>query len=93
MKITIKQPKLWWPNGFGTPFIYDFKIKLISGIKTINQKIVPYGIRSTRLDQLNNQFTIILNGYRIYCKGSNYVPMDMLYPRLNNKNYQKPNSI
>lgn len=24
-----------------------------------------------------------MNGYAVYCKGANYVPMDMFYPRIN----------
>ena len=36
----------------------------------------------------NKQFQVKINGYAVYCKGGNYVPPDMLYPRLTNPNYQ-----
>jgi len=26
----------------------------------------------------------MVNGYMVYCKGANYVPPDMFYPRLSN---------
>lgn len=50
----------------------------------IHTKSVSYGIRTVRLDQTSNAFTLIINGYKVYCKGANYVPPDMLYPRASN---------
>lgn len=86
--VEIPNPKLWWPNGIGEPNMYDFNVKLIrnSNFSTIDQKIIPFGIRSVELDQHNNKFTFMINGYPIYCKGANYVPMDMFYPRQTNSN-------
>ena len=55
--------------------------------------MVSYGIRTVELDQENNKFTVIINGYKVYCKGANYVPPDMLYPRLTNKDYKSGNTI
>jgi beta-mannosidase len=36
---------------------------------------------------------VVVNGYKIYCKGANYVPPDMLYSRLNNEKYGKSGKI
>lgn len=36
---------------------------------------------------------MIVNGYPIYAKGANYVPLDMFYPRLTNKNYKPGNNF
>ena len=55
--------------------------------------MVAYGIRTVKLDQTNNKFDIYLNGHKVYCKGANYVPPDMLYPRLTNSLYTAGNSI
>lgn len=44
-ELIFKNPKLWWPNGYGEPNLYDFKIALkdannkISDIKTIRTGI------------------------------------------------------
>ena len=35
----------------------------------------------------------MINGYKVYCKGANYVPPDMLYPRLTNNAYKSGNTI
>lgn len=79
---------MWWPNGIGEPYIYDFEVRLGWGGKLVSEKKITYGIRTVRLDQTNNTFTVVVNGYKIYCKGANYVPPDMFYPRLTNKRYQ-----
>lgn len=50
-------------------------------------KTITYGIRTVQLDRSNNKFTVIINGYKIYCKGANYVPTDMFYPRTINPSY------
>lgn len=47
----------------------------------VDEKKTLFGIRTVKLDNSHNKFTVVVNGYNIYCKGSNYVPMDMFYPR------------
>ena len=63
------------------------------GEEVVEVKRIPYGIRTVKLNLENKQFQVIVNGYPVYCKGSNYVPPDMLYPRLTNKNYSPKNTI
>jgi beta-mannosidase len=92
--VEILEPKLWWPNGIGIPFIYDFVVEIQhQSNEVIHSQKIPYGIRSVKLDQKDKKFTIVVNGYPVYGKGANYVPMDMFYPRLTNKNFKSPSSI
>ena len=35
---------------------------------------------------------MLINGSPVYAKGSNYVPLDMLYPRTTNKYFQNNNT-
>lgn len=52
-----------------------------------------YGIRTVRLNSEGTNFQVIVNGYPIYCKGANYVPPDMMYPRLINPDFTPANTI
>ena len=61
--------------------------------KLVAEKQIIYGIRTVDLDLSNKKFTVRVNGYPIYCKGANYVPPDMLYPRLTNPDYTPGNTI
>lgn len=94
LDVEIRQPKLWWPNGIGKPNMYDFQVKLIyvSNFSEIDIKRVPFGIRTVKLDQTDKKFTVMINGYSIYCKGANYVPPDMFYPRTSNPEYKPGNT-
>lgn len=93
--IHIANPQLWWPNGIGKPHIYDFTVQLVvlgSG-EVIDQRKIPFGIRTVEVDLKDKKFEVKVNGYSIYCKGANYVPADMFYPRLENKAYKPGNTI
>lgn len=61
--------------------------------EVIDSKNIIYGIRTVELDLADTKFTVIVNGYPVYCKGANYVPPDMLYSRITNPDYQSGNSI
>lgn len=93
--VPILQPKLWWPNGIGEPYIYDFKVQLLkkSPITLVDERLIPFGIRTVSLDLENKKFEVKVNGYSVYCKGSNYVPIDMFYPRSTNSRYTPGNTI
>jgi Exo-beta-D-glucosaminidase Ig-fold domain/Glycosyl hydrolases family 2/Glycosyl hydrolases family 2, TIM barrel domain/Glycosyl hydrolases family 2, sugar binding domain len=61
-ELVFKNPKLWWPNGYGEPNLYDFKITLkdannkISDIKTIRTGVreMSYTFEVSN-DQAKNQ--------------------------------------
>lgn len=93
MDVRIDNPKLWWPNGLGDQFVYEFKVSLIDKNDQVDEKKVVFGVRSVELDLANKKFTVKVNGYPVYCKGANYVPPDMLYPRLTNPDYTPGNTI
>ena len=59
----------------------------------IDERVIPFGIRTVGLDLENKKFEVKVNGYSVYCKGANYVPPDMFYPRLTNSIYTPGNTI
>mgnify|MGYP000901941206 FL=1 len=59
----------------------------------LDHKKQVYGLHTVRLNSEGATFQVIVNGYPIYCKGANYVPPDMMHPRLINKDFYPPKSI
>ena len=83
--INLKNPKLWWPNGYGDQTLYDYEISLIVNgevKQTITGKV---GLRKVEL--LEEPFTadagdgysfwILINGKRVFIKGGNWIPTQL----------------
>ena len=80
---------LWWPRGYGEPALYDATVRILDGDGNIvdcdTKKI---GIRTVKLDftpvhteDNPGRFCFIVNGERIFARGSNWTPMDALHSR------------
>ena len=85
-RIAVKNPRLWWPNGYGEQYLYDLEISLYKGetlLDAVNKKI---GLREIKLcrenDEWGQEFCFSVNGVKIFAMGANYVPMDSLRSRM-----------
>jgi len=86
-EITISNPKLWYPNGMGDPFLYDVTVNLLFDNKLMDTHSFKHGIRSftasytkgnkyrTRWDK----YLFSVNGKETFLKGMNWMPIDFLF--------------
>jgi hypothetical protein len=44
-QLTVQHPRLWWPNGYGKPELYDLKLSFSQGGEISATKHVRFGIR------------------------------------------------
>jgi hypothetical protein len=44
-QLRIKNPKLWWPNGYGDPTLHDLTLTAAVGSATSDKKTLKFGIR------------------------------------------------
>jgi hypothetical protein len=44
-QLNVQHPRLWWPNGYGKPELYDLKLTFAEGDKESDTKQVTFGIR------------------------------------------------
>lgn len=81
LKFSLPQPKLWWCNGMGESFMYDFAISIKDNKKNIQAETLSVGIRTLELvkefDETGVSFKFILNSVPVFMKGANYVPGDV----------------
>lgn len=45
LQLTVQQPRLWWPNGYGKQDLYHLKLSFSEGGKESDTKQVRFGIR------------------------------------------------
>ena len=44
-QLTLQNPRLWWPNGYGKPDLYQLKLDFMEGGKESDSKQVRFGVR------------------------------------------------
>jgi exo-1,4-beta-D-glucosaminidase len=83
-QLTIADPLLWWPVGYGEPHLYDLELRFTTGPRLSDREALAVGIREvgsevTTVDGWRRRdFTV--NGRRVQIKGGAWVP-DMLLAR------------
>ncbi|WP_027378327.1 beta-mannosidase [Chryseobacterium daeguense] len=89
----IKNPKLWQPNGWGDPNLYDINVSLEKDSRKIAEKSEKIGLRIIELiqekDAKGKSFYFKVNGKPMYAKGTNWIPSDSFTPRITKEKYQK----
>ena len=76
-ELLIEDPQLWWPAGYGEPYLYGVEIKAVNEGKTICQLNENFGIRKINTYIGNDERIIEINGRKIYPRGGNWV-IDMM---------------
>ena len=89
----IGNPKLWWTNGLGEPYLYNFSTSLTVDDKIKDVVTDKIGIRSLRLvtdkDEVGTTMYFELNGKPVFMKGANYIPSDNFLPRVTEEKYER----
>ena len=83
LSLDIANPGLWWPAGYGAQTLYPLSVRL--GGATAEKKI---GIRKIEVlcgedaepdpetGEKGREMTVAVNGRRIFCKGTDWIPCD-----------------
>lgn len=72
-QLLVKNPKLWWPNGYGPQNLYTLNLSFDIANQVSDSKKVSFGIReiSYSVPETEN-LTISVNGVKVLCKGGNW---------------------
>ncbi|TFF30453.1 glycoside hydrolase family 2 protein [Mucilaginibacter psychrotolerans] len=83
-QLIIKQPKLWWPNGYGRANLYRIRLQYASGTAISDDTTFVFGIRtvSSKAETVNGfvRRKFFVNGQNVHLVGGAWVP-DMMVNR------------
>lgn len=94
LSVKLDRPKLWYPRELGTPHLYDAKLVVKVGERSIHESRARLGIRSIELIREDSEspngkaFYFKVNGERIWAKGENWIPLDGLHTRVTEAQYR-----
>jgi exo-1,4-beta-D-glucosaminidase len=78
----MKNPKLWWPNGYGAQPQYELKLQFMVGGSLSDAQTVHFGVRqiTSEMHENNGHYgrRILVNGQKIFARGG-YVQPDALW--------------
>lgn len=79
-QLIISNPKLWWPKNKGGQPLYKLRLTATVGGKVSDSAEVTFGIRDVKVttDTPDGSKVFIVNGKRMFIRGSNWIPEAML---------------
>ncbi len=85
-ELSIVNPNLWWPNGYGAQNLYSCNLQFVIKNKESDKANINFGIRKLVVDTSSGIMKIEVNGEKIFAKGGNWgMPEYML--RCSDKDY------
>jgi len=87
--LKVTEAQFWWPKGYGEPVLYDAELQVLDATgRVLASKSTRVGLRTVQLDRTEittpekpGRFCFVVNGERIFIRGTNWVPVDALHSR------------
>jgi hypothetical protein len=70
--LRLRNPRLWWPNGYGEPNLYDVSLELETGGRVSDGKAFEAGVRQLTWDEKDGALRLFVNGRRLVPRGGNW---------------------
>ena len=90
----VENPQLWWPSGYGDPNLYSYKVVLLRNGAELDEREGRLGLREVKLIEEPTSatafsYTLNVNGQNIFCKGSNWVPIECFTGVVKDEKYRE----
>ena len=91
LSVTVDDPELWWPRGYGEQPRYDLDVTLSDTYGTLDVWSRKVGFRSVRLDTApTSAFTVVVNDVPVFVRGVNWIPDDVFVTRIDRDRLAAP---
>lgn len=90
--VTLRNPQLWYPAGYGNPFLYTMHAEYSVNNELVSDKQIKTGIRTIELqvqEHGKQTFKFIVNGIPVYAKGANWIPAHSFLTEVSKQDYRK----
>jgi len=76
-QLALSHPRLWWPNGYGEPFLYSCRMETLVDGRVADERTIHFGIRRYDYRIEHNRvgmpvLQFVVNGQRVFAKGGNW---------------------
>jgi beta-mannosidase len=95
-QVPLAKVKLWWPNGYGPQTLNTLTLNLRNAAgEVVATHTETFGLRSLRAGPNDDAapdalpYTVVINNRKIFIKGWNWVPADLLYGRADAARYER----
>jgi beta-mannosidase len=83
LALTVDDPSLWWPRGYGDQRLYDLTVTVVGpGDEVLDTWSRRVGFRTVELDTSDEGYTLIVNGVPVFVRGVNWIPDDVFADRV-----------
>ncbi|MEU4798331.1 glycoside hydrolase family 2 protein [Streptomyces sp. NPDC023327] len=90
--LDVPDVRLWWPRGHGEQPLYDVELTLEDEGAALDAWRRRIGFRTVEIDRSPDEhgtgFTFVVNGERIFVRGVNWIPDDVLPSRITPERYR-----
>lgn len=91
--ISVENPQLWWPNGYGEQPLYTVRVELKVENTVVDVWEKRIGLRTMTMhiekDEYGESFAHEVNGVQIFAMGGDYIPEDNIFSRITPKRTRK----
>ncbi|KUH37127.1 MULTISPECIES: glycoside hydrolase family 2 protein [Streptomyces] len=92
LRLEVPDVRLWWPRGYGDQPLYDLEVTLADDDGPLDAWHRRIGFRTVELDRSADAhgtgFTLVVNGVRVFARGVNWIPDDVLPSRVTPERYR-----
>jgi beta-mannosidase len=82
LTVTVEDPELWWPRGYGEQTRYDLDVTVSDSYGTLDVWARKIGFRTVAVDRTDGAFTLVVNDVPVFVRGANWIPDDVFAGRV-----------